>query len=147
VEGKYKDSQERVYWVDAASGGNRTLGDGLRRERGGYAIQSGRERCFQGVLGTQVELYAEARPEAKVEQLSGWPGTYARVATAKASSRIAFVYSSLQRRMRSILADSAERLKDARPITTFNKSFTARELPQESPTDGSRATAHPWKAC
>ena len=133
VEGKYKDSQERVYWVDTDSGETRRWATDFDGSVMGYATQSGKGALFSGVLGTQVELYAEARPDAKVEQLSGWPGTYGRVATAKASSRIAFVYSSLQRPDEVYLADSAERLGDARPITTFNKSFTERELPQGKP--------------
>jgi len=83
----------------------------------------------------------------KSNSFRAWPGNLARVATAKAFIPHRVVYSSLQRPNEVYLADSAETVKGRAPITTFNKSFTARELPQGKPTDGSRATAHPWKAC
>jgi len=94
-------------------------------------------------------VYAEARPDAKVEQLSGWPGTYGRVAHAP---------RLIPHRVRPIprckrpdevyLADSAERLGDARPNYHVQQSFTeARTAPRKAlPLEVERWHA-PWKAC
>jgi dipeptidyl aminopeptidase/acylaminoacyl peptidase len=133
VEGKYKDSQERVYWVDADSGETARWAADFGGSLPDYASQSGKGALFPGILGTQVELYSQARPDAKSEKLAGWPGSYGRVSTGRSSSRIAFVYSSLQRAQEVYLADSPERVQDARPITGFNKVLTERELPRGKP--------------
>jgi len=133
VEGKYKDSQERVYWVDADSGATARWAADFDGSVAGYATPSEKGALFAGGLGTKVELYSQAKPDARFEKLSGWPGTYGRVSTAKASPRIAFVYSSLQRPDEVYLADSADRLQDALPITTFNKLLSERELPKGKP--------------
>ena len=67
-----------------------------------------------------------------------WPGTYANISTAEHSSRVAFVYSSLGKPEEVYLADSADKLDQARPITSFNKLFAERDLPQGKP--------YQWKA-
>jgi dipeptidyl aminopeptidase/acylaminoacyl peptidase len=130
VEGKYKDSQERVYWVDADSGATARWAADFDGSVAGYALQSARSTLFPGALGTQVGLYRQASPAAKFEKLQGWPGSYGRVSTTKTSSRVAFVYSSLQRPEEIYIADGPEQLQNARPITSFNKLLAGRELPQ-----------------
>ena len=65
------------------------------------------------------------------------PGTYERISTAPGSWSIAFVYSSLGRPAEVYLADS-RKLNEARPITSFNKSLAAADLPQGKP--------YRWKA-
>ena len=65
-----------------------------------------------------------------VDQHAGWPGTYEHLSAAKTSPRIAFAYSSLERPMEIYLADSPDKLEQARPITAFNRLFTERDLPQ-----------------
>ena len=62
----------------------------------------------------------------------GWPGTYEAPASASQSqsARIAFAYSATERPTEVYLADSPDKLAQARPITSFNKLFTERDLPQ-----------------
>jgi dipeptidyl aminopeptidase/acylaminoacyl peptidase len=69
---------------------------------------------------------------------SGWAGTYENIATATGSPKIALVYSALQKPTEVYLADSIDKLQDARPVTSFNKLFTERDLPQGKP--------YQWKA-
>src|SRR5437762_9870779 len=75
-------------------------------------------------------MYSQAQPSASLSPQTGWSGTYERLAAASHSPRIAFTYSSLQRPTEVYLAESVEQLRQAKPITAFNKLFTERELPQ-----------------
>jgi len=85
-----------------------------------------------------VQLYSSAQPAESLHRLSAWPGTYARISTAAHSPKIAFAYSSLGKPEEIYLADGADALDQARPITQFNKLFTERDLPQGKP--------YQWKA-
>jgi dipeptidyl aminopeptidase/acylaminoacyl peptidase len=89
-------------------------------------------------LGTEAQMYSAALPSDELHRLSQWPGTYAQISVAEHSPRIAFVYSSLGKPEEVYLADSAVKLDEAKPITSFNKLFTARDLPQ--------GKAYQWKA-
>ena len=134
VEGKYLDTQERLYWADADTGESTRWAstfDGSTSS--GYTPLSGNGILFPGVLGTEVGIYSQAAPSAKAQLLSGWPGTYAHISAAESSPRVAFVYSSLQRPDEVYLADSADQLQQAKPITSFNKLLAERELPKGKP--------------
>ena len=132
VEGKYKDVQERVYWVDAESGATARWASDFAGSLAGYA-QASEGALLPSVLGTEESLYLQKAPDAKFEKLAGWPGTYSRASVAKGTPRVAFVHSSLQSPEEVYLAESLDRLQDARPITAFNKLFTERELPKGKP--------------
>ena len=56
-----------------------------------------------------------------------------RVASAQHSQRIAFVHSALEEPTEVYFADSSDTLRSARPITSFNKLFTERDLPKAKP--------------
>ena len=75
---------------------------------------------------------------SRLHKLNGWDGTYEILSTTAHSARVAFVYSSLQKPAEVYLADSVDKLDQARPITSLNKLFTERELPQGKP--------YKWKA-
>ena len=133
VAGKYEDLQSRVYSL-AMPGGQTTrwaanFGGPLSR----YEITSAGELLAPARLGTQVQVYAQAAADRKFQKLAGWPGTYDNLALASHSPRVAFVYSSLQRPTEVYLAESVDKLAEARPITAFNKLFTERALPQGKP--------------
>src|SRR5262249_37532985 len=70
--------------------------------------------------------------------LNSWPGTYENISAAEYVPRIAFTYSALQKPTEVYLAESADKLQEAKPITAFNKLFLDRELPQAKP--------YRWKA-
>ncbi len=89
-------------------------------------------------LGTEVQLYDAAKASDKFHRVTNWPGTYSAISTAAHSSKVAFVYSSLGKPEEVYLADSADKIDQARAITSFNKLFTERDLPQGKP--------YQWKA-
>ena len=132
VEGKYKDTQTRLYWVDSDSG----KVDRWASDFGGpvthYAVASNGVMA-DGRLGTEVQVYSQAHPTGALDKHNGWPGTYEMIATAEHSPRVAFVYSELEKPMEVYVAESAERLEAARPITSFNSVFTQRDLPKGKP--------------
>ena len=83
-------------------------------------------------------MYSQAKPGSAFSGQPGLPGTYELVDAAAHSSRVAFVHSALGKPAEVYLADSAGKLQAARPLTTFNKLFTERDLPQGKP--------YRWKA-
>ena len=99
----------------------------------GYASESKDGLLASGMLGTATALYQQAAPQDAFRKLDGWPGTYAHVSAAPASSRIAFTYSEVDKPTEVYIADSAAQLSTARPITSFNKLFTERDLPKGKP--------------
>jgi dipeptidyl aminopeptidase/acylaminoacyl peptidase len=142
VSGPYRDLQPHLYWVDSEKHDNEsaTIEQWSKDFIGPvdhYAVAT--DGVFASArLGTEVSAYSAAQPNQSLHKLSGWPGTYDILATATHSPRIAFVHSSLQKPAEVYLAESADKLADARPITSFNKSIAEKDLPQGKP--------YRWKA-
>jgi dipeptidyl aminopeptidase/acylaminoacyl peptidase len=137
LAGPYRDLQPHVYWVDSETGAVQQWGKDFIGPVEHYAVAA------EGVLtsariGTDASIYSATQPSQSLHKLKGWEGTYEALSTTAHSARIAFVYSSLQRPTEVYLAESIDKLDQARPITSFNKLFTERELPQGKP--------YRWKA-
>jgi len=132
VEGKYKDYQPRLYWVDADTGEAQRWAAAFDGAIGGYSVAADGV-VATGKLGTEVQLYSQTKPSAAFSKLKGWAGTYELVAVAQHSPRIAFIHSTLQDPTEVYVADSVDKISEARPITFFNKLFTERDLPQGKP--------------
>ena len=133
VEGKYVDTQPRLYWVDADSGKTDRWAADFSGAINGYAVASDGGVLLAGRLGTEVQLYSQASPGAPLVKQAGLAGTYEAISTAAGSPRVAFVHSTLEQPMEVYLADSAAGLAQATAITSFNKLFTERDLPQGKP--------------
>lgn len=133
VEGKYQDFQYRLYSLDPKTGQLQRWA----RDFGGaviqHAVSADNQILAAGRVGTEVQLYAQASPTAPFSAKPGWPGTYEKISAAKTSAHVAFVYSSLDRPAEVYLAESPEKLEQARPITALNQLFTQRDLPQGKP--------------
>jgi len=137
VSGPYRDLQPHLYWLDADTGAVEQWGKDFIGPVDHYSIAAG------GVLasaraGTEVAMYSTAQPGQSLHKLKGWEGTYEIVAATQDSRRLAFVYSSLQKPTEVYLAESADELDRARPVTSFNHLFADRDLPQGKP--------YRWKA-
>ncbi len=135
--GPYRDLQPHVYWVDSETGAVEQWSKDFIGPVEHYAVAA------DGVLasariGTEVAMYSVAQPGQSLHKLNGWEGTYETLSTTAHSPRIAFVYSSMQRPTEVYIAETADKLDQARPITSFNKLFTERDLPQGKP--------YRWKA-
>jgi dipeptidyl aminopeptidase/acylaminoacyl peptidase len=133
VEGGYADVQPRVYSVDIATGKPTRWAAGFAGAVAHYALEPNGTLLAPGMLGTETSLYRQSAPQAPFEKLEGWTGTYGGVATAMNSPRIAFTYSEVDKPTEAYVTDDAVGLKNARPITSFNKLFTERELPKGKP--------------
>jgi len=130
VEGSYADVQPRVYSVDVATGKPTRWAANFEGAVTHYALESNGSLLAPGVLGTETALYQQTKPQAPFQKLNGWAGTYAHVATAMNSSHIAFTYSEVDKPTEVYVAEGTEQLSSARPITSFNKLFTERDLPK-----------------
>lgn len=137
VSGPYRDLQPHLYWVDIDNGAIEQWGKGFIGPVGNYAL-SGESVLASGRIGTEVQLYSISKPSESLQKLQGWPGTYENVSKAVHSPRFAFVYSALDRPSEVYVAESPDKLDQAQPITSFNKLFSERELPQGKP--------YQWKA-
>jgi dipeptidyl aminopeptidase/acylaminoacyl peptidase len=133
VEGKYRDSQKRLYWLDANTGELQRWAADFGGAIAQHQLLPDGGVLAAGVLGTEVQLYLQETPQFAFSRKAGWPGTYETFSTARTSSRLAFLYSSLDHPMEVYLAESPDKLETARPITAFNKLFTERDLPRGKP--------------
>jgi dipeptidyl aminopeptidase/acylaminoacyl peptidase len=130
--GPYRDLQPHLYWVDVETGKVEQWSKDFVGPIDRYAI-AGDRVLTSARIGTEVQMYSVDKPSESLHQLSRWPGTYARISVAAHSPRLAFIYSALDKPEEIYLADSVEQLNQARPITSFNKLLTERDLPQGKP--------------
>ena len=137
VSGPYRDLQPHLYWVDVDSGAIEQWGKDFTGPVGNYSV-AGNSVLACARTGTEVQMYSSSRPGESLHRLNGWQGTYQDISSALQSPRTAFVYSSLGKPSEVYLADGPDKLDQAHAITSFNKLFTERELPQGKP--------YQWKA-
>jgi dipeptidyl aminopeptidase/acylaminoacyl peptidase len=130
VEGKYRDTQTPLYWVDSQTAEVQRWASDFGGPVTRYSVTPEGAVLASGRIGTEVQIYSQANPSTSFIRHTGWPGSYGVVTTAEHAPRIAFVYSALEKPIEVYLADSVEKLQQARPITSFNKVFTERELPK-----------------
>jgi len=133
VEGKYEDNQTRLYWVDADTGETQRWARDFTGAVQNYSLAKDGGVVATGRLGTEVQVYGEANPAAPFAKQAGWTGTYEQISAAEHSLRIAFIYSTLEKPTEVYIADSVDKLLEARPITFFNHIFAERDLPQGKP--------------
>ncbi|HEY6767925.1 MAG TPA: prolyl oligopeptidase family serine peptidase [Candidatus Sulfotelmatobacter sp.] len=145
VSGPYRDLQPHLYWIDSESVDSDSSNNKVPEQWSKDFIGSIDHFAVtpDGVLtsarqGTEVQINSAGKPQDTLHKLSTWPGSYATIATAPHSPRIAFTYSALGKPEEVYLADSTTNLDQARPITSFNKLLTERALPQGKP--------YRWKA-
>jgi dipeptidyl aminopeptidase/acylaminoacyl peptidase len=137
VSGPYRDLQPHLYWVDIFS----KKVEQWAKDFTGQIVSF--EPYANGVvvtarLGPEVQMYTAANPADSLHPVVGQKGTYEDLSTAAHTQRVAFQYSSLTTPTEVYLADGPSALATARAITSFNKLFTERDLPQGKP--------YQWKA-
>jgi dipeptidyl aminopeptidase/acylaminoacyl peptidase len=137
VTGPYRDLQPHLYWVDADDGKIEQWSKDFIGQVEHFAVTAD-SVVASARLGTEVSAYSVAKPNQSLQKLNAWQGTYETLSAAAHSPRIAFVYSSLQKPAEIYLADSLDKLDQARPITSFNKLLAGKDLPQGKP--------YRWKA-
>ncbi len=137
VSGSYRDLQPHLYWVDINVGKIEQWDKSFVGPVEHYSVIADRVLTCDR-LGTEVQMYDSAKPTDKFHRLTNTPGTYGRFSTSPHSPKIAFVYSSLGKPEEVYLADSADKIDQARPISSFNKKLAEADLPQGKP--------YQWKA-
>jgi len=130
--GPYRDLQPHLYWVDTTSKKVEQWAKDFPGQIAGY------ESSDKGVIvtarvGTEVQAYTASSPSDSLHPIAGQKGTYETLSTAPHSPRVATEYSSLTQPSEIYLADSADKLDQARPITSFNKKLAEADLPQGKP--------------
>ena len=130
---KYADTQNRVYWIDSSSGNIQRWASAFGGHLAEYSPLKGDALLSAGMVGTQVQLYTLASVNAEAKKISPWPGSYADITTAATSARVAFAFSRMNQPTELYLADSLDQLATAKPITSFNRLFTERSLPEAKP--------------
>lgn len=145
VEGSYQDAQERIYWVRADGSGQETCGpptnaQGCERwasqftgSMNGFVALPDGSLLASGRRGTEVQPYVERSPSAAFERQPGRAGTYESFSAASHGAAVAFVYSSLQSPAEVYFAANPSQIRDARPITSFNRAIAKDELSQGEP--------------
>ena len=137
VSGPYRDLQPHLYWVDTFSKKVEQWAKDFTGQIVSYE-PSGNGVVVTARLGTEVQMYTAANPADSLHPVAGQKGTYEELSTGAHSQRVAFQYSSLTQPAEVYLADGPNALQTAHAITSFNKLFTERELPQGKP--------YQWKA-
>jgi dipeptidyl aminopeptidase/acylaminoacyl peptidase len=132
ASGPYRDLQPHLYWIDSNDGEIQQWSKDFVGAVNRFAL-GGNRVIVAGRHGTEVPLYYATTPSTAFSKLNGWAGTYDRLSVAVHSPRVAFMYSSLERPTEVYLAENPEQLQSARPITTFNKLFTERDLAKGKP--------------
>jgi dipeptidyl aminopeptidase/acylaminoacyl peptidase len=137
VSGPYRDLQPHLYEVNVDDGKIEQWDKAFVGPVEHYAVTADNV-LISARLGTESQIYDAAKPADKLHRLTNWPGTYANVKTTQHSQKVAFIYTSLGKPEEIYLADSADKLNEARPITSFNKKLADADLPQGKP--------YQWKA-
>src|SRR5258708_3527661 len=137
AEGSYRDLQPHLYWVDSETGTVQRWSKDFVGPVEYYAV-AGNGVLAAARAGTEVQIYSVNQPSESLRSISGWAGTYAKMSASAHSPRVAFLYSSLGKPIEVYLAESATKLEQARPVTSFNKLLSERDLPQGKP--------YRWKA-
>jgi len=137
VAGPYRDLQPHLYWVDGESGKIEQWSNDFIGPIEHYAVSSDAVLA-SARLGTEVQMYSVSKASESLHRVTAWPGTYANISVAAHSPRVAFIYSSLGKPEEIYLAESVDKLDQARAITSFNKLLAERDLPQGKP--------YTWKA-
>jgi dipeptidyl aminopeptidase/acylaminoacyl peptidase len=137
VSGPYRDLQPHLYSVDIQDGKIEQWAKDFIGPVEHYSVAD--HSVFTSArIGTEVQMYAAAKPADSFHRIGGWPGTYSTTSVAAHSPKIAFVYTSLGKPEEVYLAESTDRLEQARPITSFNQKLADADLPQGKP--------YQWKA-
>jgi acylaminoacyl-peptidase len=137
VAGPYRDLQPHLYWVDADNGAIEQWDKSFVGPVERFAV-AGDKVLTSARLGTEVQMYDASKPADKLHRLTNWSGTYANITIAKHSPKTAFLYSSLGKPEEIYLGASADKLDQARPITSFNSKLADADLPKGKP--------YQWKA-
>ncbi|UJR20189.1 hypothetical protein I4U23_023321 [Adineta vaga] len=134
IEGKYEDTQGRLYKINPNT---RQIERWAHQFNGAITnyilLQGGQEGvAFSGQLSTEVQIYTQRLANTELNRLNGWNGTYENIVTSSSgkSSTVAFIHSSFEKPQEVYFIDQIDQLNTAQQLTYENKLFTERNLPK-----------------
>lgn len=136
LEGKYRDVQGRLYCLDLATQKVESLGGEFQGSWEDFVVTQDGTLLATGLTGLEQQVYRISGAHAA--KLSGRAGTYGGLHLARQGSRFLLIYSAISEPNQIYLADDAEHLAQAKPITDFNPIFKERAAPEWKP--------YQWKA-
>lgn len=138
IDASYQQIQRRIYSMDIASGKIQRWAADSVGSLSDHDIAADGSLVASITSGTQVQISRLKSAEGKLTPVTDWPGTYGDFSLSRRSSRVAFVFSSLEHPPEVYIAESLDKMGAAHAITSFNKIFTERSLPKGVP--------YRWKA-
>ncbi len=138
VEEKYQRVESRIYGLDPQTGKVQRWANNFGGSAGRFEFAENGTLVGSGQLGLDTSIYTAHAPGAGFSRVSGWAGSYESVSVAEHSPKVAFRYSAFGKPEEVYIADSLDKLDQARAVTSFNKLFTERDLPQ--------GKSYQWKA-
>ena len=135
---KYQQTQTRIYAIDVASGKIERWAPSFNGLVAQYEVAADGSIVAAGQMGTETQLYTLKSGPGALTKAAGWTGTYQRFSIGEHSAKVAFIYSAFGKPAEAYIADSIATLGNAKPVTSFNKLFAERDLPQ--------GKAYQWKS-
>jgi len=131
VEGKYTDTQGRLYRMDPATGKTERLGSSFDGSFEEFTLLPGGGEIAMALKGTERQLYRIDGDKAA--KLNGEAGSYANVDAAHGSNALLVRQSSINHPPQVYLASDPEHLVEAKALTSFNPVFAERAQPEWEP--------------
>ncbi|CAF0925264.1 unnamed protein product [Rotaria sp. Silwood1] len=131
--GKFNDTQLRLYSVDITNGQIERLGNDFDGNIVGYATKIDGSVYILGQWGIDVQIYSQQSSRNNSIKYLGWSGAYEFIVVSKSSNQycsIAFIYSSLRTPKEVYCIDNIDQLTSAKAITNENGLWTQRSLPE-----------------
>ena len=140
VSGPYRDLQPHLYSIDTEKPDSVEQWSKNFIGPVDHFTVAGNTILAAARIGTEVQMYSAAKPADEFHQISKWPGTYSSISVAKNSSKVAFLHSALDKPEELYVADSLDKLNDARPITSLQQALhRARSAARQAlPVEGRR---------
>ena len=124
VSGPYRDLQPHLYWVDIDSGAIEQWGKYFVGPVEHYSVTANSRAGLRAPRHRSSDVLDAPSPPTSLHRLNGWPGTYAHIldgaALAASGLRLLSLWASPKKFIWPIAAD---KLDQARPITSFNKTL------------------------
>jgi len=125
---RYADLSGRIFYEPLTGGTPTRFAAGYAGSFQSYTITADGHLVSAGQFHMNVPIY-EVTQQAQTE-LPSRPGEYQNLSMGKTSPRLAFVYSTLTSPSEVYLASDWRHPNQAVPITHFNTSLAARDLPR-----------------
>ncbi|MDE3187278.1 MAG: S9 family peptidase [Acidobacteriota bacterium] len=131
IEGPYKDVQGRLYRMDPATGKIQRLGADFKGSFDKFTLLPDGRELATGLTGMETQVYLVEDDHAK--KLPGLAGSYTGLASARASSAILFLHSTINDPTQVYLASDPLHPDRLTALTAFNPIFAQRAQPEWQP--------------